>query len=56
MRALSTGQDPKQRILWIGNTAGQAGKILPKTIVAMARELTAYLWAVLHPAAAPTRA
>lgn len=32
-----------------------AGKILPKTIVAMARELTAYLWAVLHPMAAPTR-
>ena len=31
------------------------GKIQPKTIVAMARELTAYLWAVLHPAAAPSR-
>ena len=31
------------------------GKILPKTIVAMARELTGYLWAVLHPAAMPTR-
>lgn len=27
----------------------------PKTIVAMARELTGYLWAVLHPAATPTR-
>src|SRR2546425_11525349 len=27
----------------------------PKTIVAMARELTGYLWAVLHPAAAATR-
>ena len=26
----------------------------PKTIVAMARELTGYLWAVLHPAAAAT--
>jgi transposase len=27
----------------------------PKTIVAMARELTGYLWAVLHPAATATR-
>jgi transposase len=27
----------------------------PKTIVAMARELTGYLWAVLHPAATVTR-
>lgn len=32
-----------------------AGKVHPKTIVAMARELVAYLWAVLHPAAAPIR-
>ena len=28
----------------------------PKTIVAMARELTGYIWAVLHPAAVTTRA
>jgi hypothetical protein len=27
----------------------------PKTIVAMARELVGYLWAVLHPAATATR-
>ena len=27
----------------------------PKTVVAMARELTGYLWAVLHPAATATR-
>jgi transposase len=27
----------------------------PKTVVAMARELTGYLWAVLHPAATETR-
>ena len=26
-----------------------------KTIVAMARELTGYIWALLHPAAAATR-
>jgi transposase len=32
-----------------------AGKIHPKTIVAMARELAACLWAVLHPTAVPTR-
>ena len=31
------------------------GKASPKIIVAMARELTGYLWAVLHPAAAATR-
>ena len=31
------------------------GKIQPKTIVAMARELTGYLWAVLHPDATATR-
>jgi hypothetical protein len=32
-----------------------AGKVHPKTIVAMARELCGYLWAVLHPAAPPMR-
>jgi len=32
------------------------GTSSPKVIVAMARELTGYLWAVLHPQAAPTRA
>lgn len=31
------------------------GTIQPKTIVAMARELTSYLWAVLHPDAAALR-
>jgi hypothetical protein len=31
------------------------GKASPKIVVAMARELTGYLWAVLHPAAAATR-
>ena len=31
------------------------GIIAPKAIVAMARELTGYIWALLHPAAAPTR-
>lgn len=33
----------------------EAGKVHPKTIVAMARELCGYLWAVLHPAAQATR-
>jgi len=33
----------------------EAGKVHPKTIVAMARELCGYLWAVLHPAAGITR-
>lgn len=31
------------------------GKVHHKTIVAMARELAGYLWAVLHPAATATR-
>ena len=31
------------------------GVIQPKTVVAVARELTAYLWAVMHPAATATR-
>jgi hypothetical protein len=31
------------------------GKTSPKIIVAMARELTGYLWVVLHPAAGATR-
>jgi hypothetical protein len=31
------------------------GTLQPKVIVAMARELTGYLWAVLHPAATTTR-
>jgi hypothetical protein len=33
----------------------EAGKVHPKTIVAMARELCGYLWAVLHPCATETR-
>jgi hypothetical protein len=32
-----------------------AGKVHPKTIAAMARELCGYLWAGLHPAATLTR-
>jgi transposase len=31
------------------------GTTSPKVVVAMARELTGYLWAVLHPAATLTR-
>ena len=33
----------------------ERGTIHPKVIVAIARELTGYIWAVLHPDAAATR-
>ena len=55
-RVLSIADRAQERLCARYCRMSQAGKILPKTIVAMARELTAYLWAVLHPAATPTRA
>ena len=38
-----------------GSHVAVLSTVHPKTIVAMARELCGYLWAVLHPAAALTR-
>ena len=54
-RVLAIADRAQERLCARYRRMSQAGKILPKTVVAMARELTAYLWAVLHPAAAPTR-
>ena len=54
-RVLAIADRAQERLCARYRRMSQAGKILPKTIVAMARELTAYLWAVLHPAAAPSR-
>ena len=54
-RVLAIGDRAHERLYARYRRMGQAGKILPTTIVAVARELSAYLWAVLHPAAAPTR-
>ena len=54
-RVLAIADRAQERLCARYRRMSLAGKILPKTIVAMARELTAYLWAVLHPAAPPSR-
>lgn len=54
-RVLAIADRAQERLCARYRRMTAAGKVQPKTIVAMARELTAYLWAVLHPAAAPTR-
>jgi transposase len=55
-RVLAIADRAQERLCARYRRMSEAGKVHPKTIVAMARELVAYLWAVLHPAAAPTRA
>jgi transposase len=54
-RVLAIADRAQERLFarWRRMTA--RGITSPKTIVAMARELTGYLWAVLHPAATATR-
>lgn len=54
-RVLAIADRAQERLCARYRRMNERGKIHPKTIVAMARELTGYLWAVLHPAAAPTR-
>ena len=54
-RVLAIADRAQERLSARYRRMSQAGKVHPKTIVAMARELAGYLWAVLHPAAAPTR-
>jgi transposase len=54
-RVLAIADRAQERLAARYRRMSEAGKVHPKTIVAMARELCAYLWAVLHPAAAPTR-
>jgi transposase len=54
-RVLVIADRAQERLAARYRRMSQAGKILPKVVVAMARELTAYLWAVLHPMTAATR-
>jgi transposase len=55
-RVLAIADRAQERLCARFRRMSAAGKVHPKTIVAMARELCGYLWAVLHPAAPPTRA
>jgi transposase len=54
-RVLAIADRAQERLAARYRRMSEAGKVHPKTIVAMARELCGYLWAVLHPFAPPTR-
>ena len=54
-RVLAIADRAQERLCARFQRMTHRGITLPKTIVAMARELTGYLWAVLHPAATATR-
>lgn len=54
-RVLAIADRAQERLAARYRRMSEAGKVHPKTIVAMARELCGYLWAVLHPAAQETR-
>ncbi len=54
-RVLAIADRAQERLAARFRRMSEAGKVHPKTIVAMARELCGYLWAVLHPAAVATR-
>jgi transposase len=54
-RVLAIADRAQERLCARYRRMSQRGITVPKTIVAMARELTGYLWAVLHPAALATR-
>jgi len=54
-RVLAIADRAQERLCARYRRMTEHGKVHPKTIVAMARELTGYLWAVLHPAATATR-
>jgi len=54
-RVLAIADRAQERLAARYRRMSEAGKVHPKTIVAMARELCGYLWAVLHPAAGITR-
>jgi transposase len=54
-RVLAIADRAQERLAARFRRMSEAGKVHPKTIVAMARELCGYLWAVLHPAAQATR-
>jgi len=54
-RVLAVADRAQERLCARFRRMTQRGITPPKTIVAMARELTGYLWAVLHPDATATR-
>lgn len=54
-RVLAIADRAQERLAARYRRMSEAGKVHPKTIVAMARELCGYLWAVLHPAAQATQ-
>lgn len=54
-RVLAIADRSQERLCARFRRMTSRGVSRPKTIVAMARELTGYLWAVLHPAAVATR-
>ena len=54
-RVLAIADRAQERLAARYRRMSEAGKVHPKAVVAMARELTGYLWAALHPAAGPTR-
>ena len=54
-RVLAIADRAQERLYARYRRMTERGTIHPKTIVAMARELTGYLWAVLHPDASATR-
>ena len=54
-RVLAIADRAQERLCARYRRMSLQGKASPKIIVAMARELTGYLWATLHPAAAATR-
>ena len=53
-RVLAIADRAQERLSARYRRMAAQGKVTPKIIVAMARELTGYLWAVLHPAVAAT--
>lgn len=54
-RVLAIADRAQERLAARYRRMSGQGKVSPKIVVAMARELTGYLWAVLHPAAGDSR-
>jgi len=54
-RVLAIADRAQERLCARHRRMSEHGKVHHKTVVAMACELTGYLWAVLHPSAAPMR-
>lgn len=54
-RVLAIADRAQERLHARFRRMSEAGKVHPKAIAAMARELCGYLWAALHPAAPATR-